>query len=68
MPRIAYREHIVVRMVDREQIIIVHQGGYTTFCLANVVAVTPMVLIPRDRICKVMVRVHQPPPRMHVMK
>ena len=68
MPRIAYREHIVVRMVNREQGMNVHQGGYTTFCLANVVAVTPMVLIPRERICKVMVRVHQQHPRMLVMK
>ena len=68
MPRIAYREHIVVRMVNREQIIIVQQGGRITFCMTNVVAVPPVVLISRDRIRKITVRVHQQHPRMLVMK
>ena len=61
-----HRDHIVVRMVIGEQIIIVHQGGRTPVFMANVAAVPPVVLIPRDRIRKVMVHVHQPPPRIHV--
>ena len=49
----------VARLDDKERNIRVQQGGRITFCLANVVATPPAVLIPRDRTRKIMVRVIQ---------
>ena len=49
----------VARLDDKERNIRVQQGGRITFCLANVVATPPVVLIPRDRTRKIMVRVIQ---------
>ena len=51
-------------MNDKERDIRVHQGGRTTLCMTNVVAVPQAVLIPRDRTRKIMVRVNQ---TQHIM-